>query len=1531
MSNEDLNQEIKFVADASGVKSGVSEIKRELGSIGPAADKAGEAGAAGLNKIGAGGENAARKMDSVTKNMVASLQRQIAAFEAGGTATREYQESIARMRGADLGALKPYLDQLDAAKRKAQEAAGSNKALEGSFGGLGAAATLARGAIASALAGLTIGAVVGFARSVNDGVDALNDIRDATGSTIENISALEDVALRTGGSMDVVSSAMVKFNQVLGDAKPGSAQALALKAIGLEAEALRKLDPAEALRQVAVALSEYADDGNKARLVQELFGKSIKEVAPFLNDLAEKTELVGKVTGEQTKAAEEFNKALADMNKTALDLSRGLVANLIPALTRVLKDMQTFGSKASLASLGSELRAADQEVRALQARKGGLFNFAGDLDKELTRAEQRLARAKLAFNAADVDRPPTVGGGRGVVNPEIAKPSVGNLPDPAAIKAQGDAARKASEEVRKELSEQAKLMAELSGLTGSFAEDWARLTAVFTDKTGVVNVQALTAAQAELLKKQPFMAAAAKVEADARRALIAVYQEQVAIQEELNAAYVADSRAREAGRAAVSDYARGIQESADALEFELSLMGQTEEARRTAIEHYRIELDLKKQIEAIDRNTGFDEAEREEERARARAAAATARLTASTRVAMDESRRMAESIQGSLTDALMRGFESGKDFAANFRDTLLNMFKTLVLRPVISFIVNPIGAVIGGVINSGLSALGLGGNLLGGGGSSILSGLGALGSVGTSVAGWIGSGVGSIFGGAAGNAAIAASLGLGTGSATAAATGAAIAGGGTGAGAGLGAFLGANAIPILGGAVAAITLLARATRGETRVGGQFGVAFGGEVDNNRRGQTYTYEGQQYDRDFSGGARNPLVDGQAYRLEGDPVKDEGLIRQAVADTAKGINDTLKALGSVATVTGFSAGLETSGKGRGGVFAGGTLSNGVAFGESGTGDNYAGTLYELTSTNSPDYQTALANFTLDLKQSTIQALQAATDIPESVKKMLEDVDAESLSDEAATALLTAINAQIAGVTAFRDALGNMGLEDLAGIAYDVAVAVAEASGGFEALGSNMTSFWQNYFTPEEREAAMRDRVTEALAEVGLEMPATREEFRALVLQLLAMGEEGAEAAAVLLSVNDEFAALTEGAASAAEALGITAGGLAGIMSDAVRNSSSRGEAEEKASQGFEEAFYGGVLDTMTSALSEGLMSAVLGPLLNGLVGGAIASGTALAVGGAAGGGAVAAGGAVGGGAVAAGGAQAGGAVAAGGVQAGAAMAAGGEAAGGRVTDFITSAREYINQFVSVIRDPAVQGAIGEFAGIFGNITGDLYEGMNTFFINSKSMPAVGGSLSSAMGGVADAMKDLTDSLIDEVRRLRGLMQEDSPMLQDVLMSQFATATAQARAGDKDALAKLPQLSQAIEAAAQISATSAVELARLRGWLAGSLEETLKARGVTVPKLAVGTNYVPQDMLAYIHKGEAVVPERYNPAAGMQVPMLQVMQGPHQGHEQSLLDEVRSLRSEVVQLREQLDDAALDAQRLRLRHVLATERVEQLTAMK
>jgi predicted membrane-bound mannosyltransferase len=168
------------------------------------------------------------------------------------------------------------------------------------------------GLLAGIGAGVSVGAFVTLTKSVIDGVDALNDLKDATGASIENISALEDVARRSGASMATVSTALVKLNQALSAAKPGSDTEAAIKAIGLSVKDLKALDPAEAFQRIAIGLNGFADDANKARLTQELFGKSLKEVAPLLKDLAEKGTLNATVTTAQAEAAEKFNKELPD-------------------------------------------------------------------------------------------------------------------------------------------------------------------------------------------------------------------------------------------------------------------------------------------------------------------------------------------------------------------------------------------------------------------------------------------------------------------------------------------------------------------------------------------------------------------------------------------------------------------------------------------------------------------------------------------------------------------------------------------------------------------------------------------------------------------------------------------------------------------------------------------------------------------------------------------------------------------------------------------------------------------------------------------------------------------------------------------------------------------------------------------------------------------------------------------------------------------------------------------------------------------
>lgn len=221
----------------------------------------------------------------------------------------------------------------------------------GKLDAMGLSAGRLGGVLKTLGASISAGAAVALFRGINDGVDAFNDLNDATKASVENLSALEDIGDRTGTSFDTVGSALIRFNQALKDAKPGSEAEAAFKALGLSVETLKALDPAEALRQTSVALAGFADDGNKARVVQELLGKSVREVAPFLKNLAEAGELVAKTTTEQAAAAETFNRELLALDKNAKDASRALVSDLVTGINAAAKAMRESGLSAGLATL----------------------------------------------------------------------------------------------------------------------------------------------------------------------------------------------------------------------------------------------------------------------------------------------------------------------------------------------------------------------------------------------------------------------------------------------------------------------------------------------------------------------------------------------------------------------------------------------------------------------------------------------------------------------------------------------------------------------------------------------------------------------------------------------------------------------------------------------------------------------------------------------------------------------------------------------------------------------------------------------------------------------------------------------------------------------------------------------------------------------------------------------------------------------------------------------------------------------------
>src|SRR6478736_1432927 len=180
-------------------------------------------------------------------------------------------------------------------------------------------------------------AAIAFGKDVIDGIDALNDVADATGASIENISGLEDVALRTGASLDDVSSILIKFNNILREADGKNGVSQALEAIGVNAEELKKLDPAEALLKTAQALNKFQDDGNKARIMAELFGKSVGTAAAYIKDLGEQAKLNPIVSKEQAEQAEAFNKSIFELTTNVTQLAREITGPLVQSLNDVIK------------------------------------------------------------------------------------------------------------------------------------------------------------------------------------------------------------------------------------------------------------------------------------------------------------------------------------------------------------------------------------------------------------------------------------------------------------------------------------------------------------------------------------------------------------------------------------------------------------------------------------------------------------------------------------------------------------------------------------------------------------------------------------------------------------------------------------------------------------------------------------------------------------------------------------------------------------------------------------------------------------------------------------------------------------------------------------------------------------------------------------------------------------------------------------------------------------------------------------------
>ena len=218
------------------------------------------------------------------------------------------------------------------------------------------------GGIAASLAAFAgLGA---FKTLIGDTISAaagMDDLSEKTGASVDKLSALAKVAKVSGVEMSTVEGSLIRLSKALaGGDEESKGAGHALAAIGLEAAKLRELDPADQLKALADALSQYEDGTGKTAAALDILGKSGAEALPYLKDLADEQSLQGKLTKEQAAAAEQLEKAWNRVNAEGGGWAKSIAIDLIPTLASLMDFLNL--TKMGIYQFGSSLAVVANDV-----------------------------------------------------------------------------------------------------------------------------------------------------------------------------------------------------------------------------------------------------------------------------------------------------------------------------------------------------------------------------------------------------------------------------------------------------------------------------------------------------------------------------------------------------------------------------------------------------------------------------------------------------------------------------------------------------------------------------------------------------------------------------------------------------------------------------------------------------------------------------------------------------------------------------------------------------------------------------------------------------------------------------------------------------------------------------------------------------------------------------------------------------------------------------------------------------------------
>jgi len=189
------------------------------------------------------------------------------------------------------------------------------------------------------------GAILENARRTGNYADEILDLSAATGMSTESLQEYRAVADRAGTSSDAVANAQQKLVRQMGRGEEGSASLRrGLDELGLSMEDIEDASPDEQMEILMERLNDVEDEGERARIGNQVLKGSYEELAPVLDMSAEQMEEVteqaresGEVMdGDSLDAANQFREGLDELRSEFTGLMRNIAVDFMPVLTEEL-------------------------------------------------------------------------------------------------------------------------------------------------------------------------------------------------------------------------------------------------------------------------------------------------------------------------------------------------------------------------------------------------------------------------------------------------------------------------------------------------------------------------------------------------------------------------------------------------------------------------------------------------------------------------------------------------------------------------------------------------------------------------------------------------------------------------------------------------------------------------------------------------------------------------------------------------------------------------------------------------------------------------------------------------------------------------------------------------------------------------------------------------------------------------------------------------------------------------------------------